>query len=249
MTHLYTWVIHPDNTYEISIDGVEKQKGKLEEDWDVLPAKQIKDPNASKPSDWVDEAKIADPTDEKPAGWDSIPKTIVDPDAEQPEDWDSELDGEWEAPQIDNPEYKGEWHAKKIDNPAYKGPWVHPMVANPAYKPDSNLYVFSNIGGVGIEIWQVKAGSIFDNILVTDSVEEAEEHAKKYFTELKDDEKAAFDKFDGERRAAEEKAREEAKAKADAEKDDEEDDDEDDDETNADEDDDEHDHDHDHEDL
>jgi calreticulin len=251
LTHLYTWIIHPDNTYEIKIDGVSKQTGTLEADWDLLEPKEIKDPEASKPSDWVDDAKIDDPTDEKPAGWDDIPKTIVDPEADQPEDWDTELDGEWEAPQIDNPEYKGEWRAKKIDNPAYKGPWVHPMVPNPAYKPDDSLYVFENIGGVGIEIWQVKAGSIFDNILVTDNEDEADKHATEYYTSLKDLEKQAFDRLEAERKAAEDKAREEAAKKAEEDKDDD-DEDEDEDETDADEDEDDEDddeHDHDHEDL
>jgi len=47
-THLYTLILHPDNTYQVDIDGVEKVKGKLEEDWDMLPAKEIPDPNAKK---------------------------------------------------------------------------------------------------------------------------------------------------------------------------------------------------------
>ena len=33
-------------------------------------------------------------------------------------------------------------------------------------------------GAVGFELWQVQAGTIFDNILVTDSVDEAEAAAK-----------------------------------------------------------------------
>merc|ERR1712107_803911 len=52
------------------------------------------------------------------------------------------------------------------------GPWVQPQIDNPDYKIDNEIYKF-NHGGVGIEIWQVKAGSIFDNILVTDSVSDA----------------------------------------------------------------------------
>ena len=34
------------------------------------------------------------------------PQHIPDPDAKKPDDWDDEIDGEWEAPQIDNPDYK-----------------------------------------------------------------------------------------------------------------------------------------------
>ena len=43
---------------------------------------------------------------------------------------------------------------------------------------------------------QVKAGSIFDNILVTDSVEEAKEHAAETFDKLKEAEKEQKEKHD-----------------------------------------------------
>merc|ERR1712177_148641 len=106
-------IVKPDNTYEILVDGDSKQKGKLEDDWDLLEPRMIKDPEQSKPDDWVDDAKMDDPEDEKPEGWDDIPKQIDDPEAEKPEDWDDEADGEWEPPMIDNPEYKGEWKARE----------------------------------------------------------------------------------------------------------------------------------------
>jgi len=178
-THLYTLILKPDNTYEVQIDGKEVSSGSLKEDWDMLPAKKIKDPKSSKPSDWVDEKQIADPNDKKPEGWDDIPAEIADPDAKKPEDWDDELDGQWEAPMIDNPDYKGEWKAKMIDNPAYKGEWIHPEIDNPDYFDDNNLYAYDNNAAVGFELWQVKAGSIFDNIIVTDDVEEAKKFAEK----------------------------------------------------------------------
>jgi len=149
----------------------------------------INDPAQSKPADWVDEAMINDPEDVKPEGYDDIPAQIVDPDAKKPDDWDSELDGEWEAPTIPNPEFKGPWSAKRIDNPLYKGPWVHPQIDNPDYHEDSELYHFKSFGAVGLEIWQVESGSVFDNILVTDSLEEAEE-ARKPILLRKDQESA-----------------------------------------------------------
>lgn len=112
------------------------------------------------------------------------------------------MDGEWEPPMIDNPEYKvlsdcmqkmnyhihhalklilllslqGEWKPKQIDNPNYKGEWVHPEIDNPDYKEDANLYLFDDNAYVGFDLWQVKAGTIFDNILVTDDVD----YAKKF---------------------------------------------------------------------
>jgi len=209
-THLYTLFLRPDNTYEVQIDGKEVAKGSLKEDWDLLLPKEIKDPKASKPSDWVDEKQIPDPTDKKPEGWDDIPKEIPDPAATKPEDWDDELDGEWERPTIDNPEYKGEWQPKMIDNPAYKGEWIHPMVPNPDFVDDENLYLYESNKFVGFELWQVKAGTIFDNILVTDDVAEATKWAEKT-NKTREEEKKMHDKQEEERRAKEEadrKARE-----------------------------------------
>merc|ERR1712004_384180 len=127
-THVYTLHVKPDNTYEVFIDGASAKAGSLEEHWDMLKPKKIKDPEAKKP-----------------------------------EDWDDEMDGEWEAPMINNPEFKGEWSAKQIDNPDYKGPWVHPEIDNPEYKEDKTLYSFKDISVIGLDLWQVKAGSVFDN--------------------------------------------------------------------------------------
>jgi len=135
-THLYTLIVNPDGTYEVLIDNEKAESGKLEEDWDFLPAKQIKDPEAKKPDDWDDREKIDDPEDSKPDDWEK-PEHIADPDATKPEDWDDEMDGEWEPPMIDNPEYKGEWKPRQIDNPAYKGKWIHPMIDNPEYNADA----------------------------------------------------------------------------------------------------------------
>jgi len=219
-THLYTLILHPDNTYEIQIDQKEVAKGDLKEDWDLLEPKEIKDPEAKKPSDWVDNKEIPDPEDKKPAGYDDIPAQVADPDAEKPEDWDDELDGEWEAPQIPNPEFKGEWKPKTIPNPEYKGEWIHPLVPNPKFVDDDKLYLYKDNGAVGFELWQVKAGTIFDNIIVTDSVEEAKAHAEATFVKTKKGEKEAKEEQD-----RKDKEEEEKKKAAEAEEEEEEDED------------------------
>ncbi|KAJ8941551.1 hypothetical protein NQ318_011508 [Aromia moschata] len=190
-THAYTLIIRPDNTYEVQIDGEKVESGNLEEDWDMLPPKKIKDPEAKKPEDWDDRATIPDPDDTKPEDWDK-PEHIPDPDASKPDDWDDEMDGEWEPPMIDNPEYKGEWQPKQIDNPAFK-----------------DLYKQKEICGIGLDLWQVKSGTIFDNILITDDVQ----YAKDALASLKD-------KQEGEKKAKEEqdKAEKEASASQDEEK-------------------------------
>jgi calreticulin len=209
LSHLYTLIVHPDNSYEVRIDNQEARKGNLKTDFDILLPKEIADPDAKKPADWVDEAEIADPEDKKPEGYDDIPAEIADPDAAKPDDWDDELDGEWEPPLIDNPKYQGPWSAKRIPNPAYKGAWVHPQIANPDYVDDDNLYAYDSIAAVGIEIWQVKSGTIFSDILVTDSVAEAEKEAAE-FEILKKGEKEAFDKQEEERKTQEDEARKKA---------------------------------------
>merc|ERR1719488_338762 len=135
--------------------------------YDDIPAK-IADPKATKPDDWVDEEMMDDPEDKKPDGYDDIPAKIADPKATKPDDWDDESDGTWEAPQIDNPDYKGVWKAKRIKNPEYKGVWEAKLIDNPKYVADDTLYKYANFGSVGIDVWQVKSGSIFDNILITD---------------------------------------------------------------------------------
>lgn len=200
-THLYTLIVKPDNTYEVKIDNAKVEGGSLETDWDILPAKEILDPEAKKPEDWDDNETIADPADEKPEDWD-MPEHIADPEAKKPEDWDDEMDGEWEAAMIDNPEFKGEWKPKQIPNPAYKGQWIHPKIANPEYSAEPLLYRYGDISALGFDLWQVKSGTIFDNIFIGDDAAEADAFAKETFEVTKDAEKKMKDNQEEEEKAA-----------------------------------------------
>ena len=134
------------------------------------------------------------------------------------------MDGEWEPPMIDNPEYKGEWAPKQIDNPDFKGIWQHPEIDNPEYSADNNLYLREEVCTVGLDLWQVKSGTIFDNFLITDDVETAQKAAAGVKA-TQEGEKKVKDAQDEEERK---KAEAEAKASAGS-KDDEDDEDEDDD--------------------
>eukprot|EP00798_Chlamydomonas_sp_ICE-L_P002046 gene2046-18223_t len=176
LTHVYTLVLKPDNTY--------------------------KDPKAVKPKEWDERPKIDDPEVVKPDGYDDVPATIADPDATMPEDWDEEEDGTWEAPTIPNPEFKGAWKQPQIENPEYKGIWVADDIPNPDFVEDKTLYQFKDTKFLGFELWQVKAGTIFDNIFVGDSFEEAEKFATATWGASKDAEKEAFDKMKAEEDAA-----------------------------------------------
>ncbi|MQL77961.1 hypothetical protein Taro_010383 [Colocasia esculenta] len=181
---------------------------KKPEDWDERA--KIPDPDAVKPDDWDEDApmEIEDEEAVKPEGWlDDEPEEIDDPEATKPEDWDDEEDGEWEAPKISNPKceaapgcgewkrpmkrnpaYKGKWHASLIDNPSYKGIWKPQEIPNPNYfeldKPDFEL-----IAAVGIEIWTMQDGILFDNILIADDEKVAELYREKTWKSKYDVEK------------------------------------------------------------
>merc|ERR1712056_426 len=178
-SHLYTMILKPDNTVRVEIDQEKIYEGSIKEDWEVLKPKEIADPDDKKPDDWADDSMIDDPEDKKPADW-VTEKRIVDSEAKKPDDWDDEEDGEWEAPMKDNPEFKGEWYGKRISNPAYKGIWEAKKIANPEYEDDDSVYKFDDFGFLGFDLWQVKGGTIFDNVIICDDVAEADAFAKKW---------------------------------------------------------------------
>jgi len=216
-SHLYTLIVKPDNTVRVEIDQEKIYEGSLKEDWEMLKPKRISDPDDKKPADWVDDSMIDDPEDKKPDDW-VEDKRIVDAEAKKPEDWDDEEDGEWEPPMKDNPDYKGEWFVKRISNPAYKGVWSAKEIDNPEYKDDDQLYAYDDFGFIGFDLWQVKGGTIFDNIIITDDRTEADEFGKKWKA-LSDVEKAKKKEED------DAKAKEDESKKADSSSDDDDDDD------------------------
>jgi len=217
-THLYTLIVNPDNTYEVKIDNEKVESGSLEEDWDFLAPKTIADPEAKKPDDWDEREKVDDPEDTKPEDWDKT-EHVADPDAKKPDDWDDEMDGEWEPPMIDNPDYKGEWKPKQIDNPEFKGKWVHPEIDNPEYEADDKLGSYADFGNIGFDLWQVKAGTIFDNVLITDDVDYAKEFGDETFGKTKDPEKKMKEGQDEVERKVREEEEKTRQAEEDANKD------------------------------
>merc|ERR1719426_331444 len=213
-SHLYRLILKPDNTARVEIDGEKIYEGSITEDWEVLKPKKIDDPEDKKPSDWVEDSMMDDPDDKKPENW-VEEKRVVDSSAKKPDDWDDEEDGEWEAPMIDNPDYHGDWSVKRISNPAYKGFWEAKKVDNPEYEDDNAVYKYDDFGFIGFDLWQVKGGTIFDNVIICDDVEEADAFAAKW-------------KALSEIEKAEKKKEEDSKKEEDKKKEDEADDDDDD---------------------
>lgn len=48
LSHVYTFVLSPNNTFKILTDGVEKAGGSIFDEWEFLKPKEIPDPSASK---------------------------------------------------------------------------------------------------------------------------------------------------------------------------------------------------------
>lgn len=224
-THHYMLIVQPGGKFEMRIDGEKKKEGKLSDNFQppVQPPKQIDDEKDEKPSDWVDEKKIADPEAKKPDDWDEDapaqipdedakkpdgwlddePAKIADPEAKKPDGWSDEDDGEWKPKMIDNPKCAevgcGEWKPPMKTNPAYKGKWKAPMIDNPKYvgewKPrkidnpdyyDAGTPSLLGIAGVGIEVWTMDQGVLFDNIWIGSDVKAAEAYSAATFVKKQD---------------------------------------------------------------
>jgi calreticulin len=197
-SHVYTAIINPDDTYEVLVDGQKKESGKLSDDWDFTQPKMIPDPSAKKPADWVEAKEIVDPEDKKPDDWEK-PKTIPDPKAEKPSDWNEEEDGKWEPPQIPNPDYRGEWTPRMIPNPEYKGEWKAPQIPNPDYVEETDIHTQPDSNFIGLDLWQVKSGTIFDDFLLTDRVETAAKEREILLEKIKQ-EKQDYDNKEAEKK-------------------------------------------------
>lgn len=164
------------------------------QDWD--DRRYILDPNAKKPADWEENHGvmwIPNPDVVKPPGWnddENEREYIRNPDAIKPAEWDDEEDGEWrapmirnlkclhgcgkwEAPKIVNPNYVGEWTPPAIENPDYQGDWKPPMIKNPNFNAHLVNHI-TPVDAIGIEVWSMHSGVLFNNIYMGNSVKEAE---------------------------------------------------------------------------
>merc|ERR1712176_1730112 len=111
----------------------------------------------------IDEEKIYEGAIKE--DWEVLaPKEIPDPEDKKPDDWSDESMGD--DPEDKKPE---DWvEEKRIVDPEAKKPddWE--------YEDDDKLYKYDEFGFVGFDLWQVKGGTIFDNVIITDDVSEAD---------------------------------------------------------------------------
>ncbi|XP_042526550.1 calreticulin-3 isoform X2 [Dipodomys spectabilis] len=168
-THLYTLVLRPDLTYEVRIDGQAIESGSVEYDWQLTSLK-----NAEKA-----EAQARGPARARGATAQDWEQHFLD--ASAPSDWNSELDGDWQAAMLQKPPYQDGLRAEGIDRDV----WLHKKMQSASYLLQQDLLEFENIGAIGLELWQVRSGTIFDNFLITDDEDYAVKFGKATWGETK----------------------------------------------------------------
>jgi calreticulin len=203
LTHAYTLIIFANRTYEVRLDGKKTVGGDLNTDFELGGTDLIPDPDDLIPDDWDNRKEIPDPDDHNPDDWDDR-AAIPDPDAREPPEWREHVHGKWTPPLIQNPDYLGVWKPKMIKNPAYKGEWAPRLIPNPSFVIDKEFGVFEDLSYVGIEVFQAKPGSIYDNILVTDDLEYAEKQLRDNFLQWRDEEFAMYKRVQQDKQAEEE---------------------------------------------
>ena len=94
---------------------------------------------------------------------------------------------------------------------------MHPEIDNPDFKDDKEVHAVCNpCSHVGFELWQVKAGTIFDDIIISDSTSEVDDWVKAHYTAKKEGEAAKKAAKDAAKAAADKAASEAAAAAAEA---------------------------------
>ena len=106
---------------------------------------------------------------------------------------------------------------------ALQGQWVHPEIDNPEYSADDSIGKFDEVCALGFDLWQVKSGTIFDNVLITNDPAEAKKVGEELWKATAEAEKKMKEAQEEEERK---KMEEEAKAKKEKEDDEDADDDE-----------------------
>lgn len=89
--------------------------------------------------------------------------------------------GAWKAPLVSNPDYKGKWRAPLLDNPNYQGKWAPRKIPNPNFFEDLNPFRMTPIAAIGFELWSMSSDILFDNLVITDDEDLANEWAEKTF--------------------------------------------------------------------
>jgi calreticulin len=198
-THLYALYFDGNGTFGIQKDSTMMYVSTFREEFDYEGPKFIMDPYDRKPSDWDDREWVVDANDAKPADWDDR-LLIEDTKAAKPPLWNDAIDGEWQPPMVQNANYRGVWKPREIPNFGFQGVWRPRKIPNPDYSPDDDFGRFSDLCYFAIDVHQDNAGSIFDNMLVTDNWTYAEVMAREVFFDLVPKENQVYFRWGGHNR-------------------------------------------------
>jgi calreticulin len=192
LTHIYTLVIYANQSYKVLKDNFTDIESHIEDAFHYAPPREVPDPDAVKPDDWEDIETIDDPDDVPPPWVENVPQYIPDDSAKRPADWDDETQGAWTPPLVSNPAYRRDWKPRQIPNPAFRGDWIPINVSNPDYVGDPKFGKAEDLCYIGIDVEQDVAGSIWDNILVTDDFEYAQKMLAETWAVYQDRERATW---------------------------------------------------------
>jgi calreticulin len=205
LTHVFTLIIHANQTYKILKDNFTDIESHMEEAFCYASPREIPDPNDRRPADWEMVEYIDDPDDLPPPSMRRGSPFMPDPTAKRPEDWDDAAQGTWTPPLIPDPDYRREWSPRKIRNPAFRGDWVQRNMSNPDHVEDPKFGKPEDLCFVGIDVDQDVAGCIWDNILVTDDFEYSQKMMKETFVAHQDKERAMWKAHEAEEEAKKKK--------------------------------------------
>ncbi|TKY65333.1 Calreticulin-3 protein [Spatholobus suberectus] len=193
-------------------------KAKKPADWD--DREYIEDPNDVKPEGYDSiPREIPDPNAKEPENWDEEEDGKWKP----PKIPNPAYKGPWKRKKIKNPNYKGKWKTPWIDNPGmfkcisrffviieyilqiflHTKECLNFIFRISEFEDDPDLYVLKPIKYVGIEVWQVKGGSVFDNVLICEDPDYAKQVVEEVFAN-REIEKEGFEEAEKVRKAKEE---------------------------------------------
>ena len=160
ITHIITLGLFPNNTVLIKLDNDSTHVENLDDEF-VGNDRTVLDTDAVKPADWTEEEFIKDPSYDPT----KIPDFVDDPTDRRPKLWNEKKRGKWRPRRVRN--VNKPRGPQMVPNPKYKGKW-NPQKPNPQFVANPTRYEFEPIQYVAIDVMQLKPGTIFDNIVITD---------------------------------------------------------------------------------
>ncbi|XP_060040723.1 calreticulin-3 isoform X2 [Erinaceus europaeus] len=165
-THLYTLVLRPDLTYAVKIDGQVVEAGSVEYDWQLTSLRSARRAAAR--------AREQAGAGHQAQDWE---KQFLDTSTSTAGEWSPGLDG---AALLQKPPYQDGLRPEGISGDV----WLQEE-RPPSSWAEFDLTEFEDIGAIGLDLWQVRSGTIFDNFLITDDEDYAERFGRATWGETK----------------------------------------------------------------